>query len=87
MLFDWLATDHVVPHNPATAVRGPQHLVNTGETPVLAAVAPQAGQGRLHLCIGRTRAICWAPDKRVKSMTPPGPAGFTQDPRRAAPGP
>jgi site-specific recombinase XerD len=35
MLFDWLITGQVVPHNPATAVRGPKHVVKTGKTSVL----------------------------------------------------
>jgi site-specific recombinase XerD len=35
MLFDWLVTGQVVPMNPAAAVRGPKHVVNTGKTPVL----------------------------------------------------
>lgn len=35
MLFDWLVTGQVVPHNPAAAVRGPKHVVRTGKTPVL----------------------------------------------------
>jgi site-specific recombinase XerD len=35
MLFDWLVTSHVVPMNPAAAVRGPRHVVETGKTPVL----------------------------------------------------
>jgi site-specific recombinase XerD len=35
MLFDWLSTGQVVPMNPATAVRGPKHVVKTGKTPVL----------------------------------------------------
>jgi site-specific recombinase XerC len=35
MLFDWLIIGQVVPHNPASAVRGPKHVVNTGKTPVL----------------------------------------------------
>jgi site-specific recombinase XerD len=35
MLFDWLVTGQVVPMNPATAVRGPTHVVKTGKTPVL----------------------------------------------------
>jgi integrase/recombinase XerD len=37
MLFDWLVTGQVVPVNPAHAVRGPKHVVNTGKTPVLTA--------------------------------------------------
>jgi site-specific recombinase XerC len=35
MLFHWLITGHVVPHNPAAAVRGPKHVVKIGKTPVL----------------------------------------------------
>ncbi|MGH7119531.1 MAG: tyrosine-type recombinase/integrase [Acetobacteraceae bacterium] len=35
MLFDWLITGQVVPANPASAVRGPKHVVKTGTTPVL----------------------------------------------------
>jgi site-specific recombinase XerD len=35
MLFDWLVVGQVVPINPASAVRGPKHVVKTGTTPVL----------------------------------------------------
>jgi site-specific recombinase XerD len=35
MLFDWLIIGQVVPFNPASAVRGPKHVVKTGVTPVL----------------------------------------------------
>src|ERR1700683_4709379 len=35
MLFDWLITGQVVPFNPASAVRGPKHVVKTGVTLVL----------------------------------------------------
>lgn len=34
-LFDWLVTGQVVPVNPAASVRGPQHIVRNGKTPVL----------------------------------------------------
>src|SRR5437868_8602180 len=34
-LFDWLVTGQVVPTNPAASVRGPQHIVKGGKTPVL----------------------------------------------------
>jgi site-specific recombinase XerC len=34
-LFDWLVTDQVVPVNPAASVRGPRHVVTSGQTPVL----------------------------------------------------
>ena len=37
MLFDWLVMGQVVPVNPASAVRGPKHVVKTGSTPVLEA--------------------------------------------------
>jgi integrase/recombinase XerD len=35
-LFDWLASGGVLPFNPASAVRGPKHVVKRGKTPVLA---------------------------------------------------
>jgi site-specific recombinase XerD len=35
MLFDWLILGQIVPANPASAVRGPKHVVKTGKTPVL----------------------------------------------------
>ena len=35
MLFDWLIIGQVVPANPASAVRGPKHVVKVGKTPVL----------------------------------------------------
>jgi site-specific recombinase XerD len=34
-LFDWLVTGQVVPANPAGSVRGPRHVVTSGQTPVL----------------------------------------------------
>jgi site-specific recombinase XerD len=37
MLFDWLVVGQVLPMNPASAVRGPKHLVRKGRTPVLTA--------------------------------------------------
>jgi site-specific recombinase XerC len=36
-LFDWLVTGQVVPVNPAASVRGPNHSVRAGKTPVLEA--------------------------------------------------
>jgi site-specific recombinase XerC len=35
MLFDWLITGQVAPINPAATVRGQEHVVKTGKTPVL----------------------------------------------------
>ncbi len=37
MLFDWLVIGQIIPHNPATSVRGPKHVVKRGKTPVLTA--------------------------------------------------
>src|SRR3984893_1737353 len=34
-LFDWLVNGQVVPVNPAHTVRGPRHVVMSGQTPVL----------------------------------------------------
>lgn len=34
-LFDWLVVGQVMPINPAASVRGPQHVVTGGKTPVL----------------------------------------------------
>ena len=34
-LFDWLVTGQVMPVNPAHTVRGPRHVVTSGQTPVL----------------------------------------------------
>lgn len=36
-LFDWLVVGHVIPHNPAHAVRGPRFSATTGTTPTLTA--------------------------------------------------
>jgi site-specific recombinase XerD len=37
MLFDWMVLGQVLPMNPASAVRGPKHIVKRGKTPVLTA--------------------------------------------------
>jgi integrase/recombinase XerD len=37
MLFDWLVTGQVLPHNPAHSVRGPRYSIKKGKTPVLTA--------------------------------------------------
>jgi site-specific recombinase XerD len=41
-LFDWLVTGQVVPVNPAGSVRGPRHVVTSGQTPVLDPVEARA---------------------------------------------
>jgi integrase/recombinase XerD len=35
ILFDWLVTGQIVPHNPVAAVRGPTYVIKKGKTPVL----------------------------------------------------
>jgi integrase/recombinase XerD len=42
MLFDYLVTGQIVPHNPATAVRGPKYVIKRGKTPVLSQTEAQA---------------------------------------------
>src|SRR5690606_11441668 len=37
MLFDWLVVGQVLHVSPASAVRGPKHVVKRGKTPVLSA--------------------------------------------------
>jgi hypothetical protein len=34
-MFDWLVVGQIVPANPASAVRGPEHAIKTGKKPVL----------------------------------------------------
>ena len=34
-LFDWMVIGQIMPTNPASAVRGPRHIVRRGKTPVL----------------------------------------------------
>lgn len=34
-LFDWLVVGQIIPHNPASSVRGPSHSARSGKTPVL----------------------------------------------------
>ena len=47
MLFDWLVTGQIVDFNPASAVRGPKHVVKKDKTPVL--TAEEARHLRLNL--------------------------------------
>ena len=46
-LFDWLVVGQIVPVNPAASVRGPQHIVKSGKTPVLEP-AEARGAARQH---------------------------------------
>jgi len=41
-LFDWLVNGQVIPLNPAHTVRGPRHVVTSGQTPVLDPVEARA---------------------------------------------
>jgi site-specific recombinase XerD len=41
-LFDWLVVGQIVPVNPAASVRGPNHIVRKGKTPVLEPVEARA---------------------------------------------
>jgi Phage integrase, N-terminal SAM-like domain len=43
-LFDWLVTGQVVPVNPAGSVRGPRHVVTTGQTPVQCSIRSKRGR-------------------------------------------
>ena len=56
-LFDWLVIGQVVPVNPAASVRGPQHIVKQGKTPVLepAEARAAARQHRRHDAGGPAR--------------------------------
>jgi integrase/recombinase XerD len=60
MLFDWLVTGHVIPLNPAHAVRGPKHSVKKGKTPVLTAE-------EMRTASDACRFVC----QREFSLTPP----------------
>ena len=42
VFFDWLVVGQVPPFNPASSVRGPRHVINTGKTPVLSAKETRA---------------------------------------------
>ncbi len=42
ILFDYLVTGQVVPHNPAASVRGPKYVIKRGKTPVLTQGEAQA---------------------------------------------
>ena len=45
-LFDYLVTGGVLPHNPASSVRGPKHVVKVGKTPVLTEEGPGSSSTR-----------------------------------------
>ena len=48
-LFDWLVTGHVMLTNPAGSVRGPQHIVKGGKTPVLEPAETRALLGTIDI--------------------------------------
>jgi site-specific recombinase XerC len=54
-LFDWLVTGQVVPVNPAGSVRGPRHVVTSGQTPVL---DPSEARALLDTSMSRHMPAC-----------------------------
>ncbi len=48
-LFDWLVNGQAVPVNPAHAVRGPRHVVISGQTPVLDPAEARALLDSIHV--------------------------------------
>src|ERR1700675_1552020 len=57
-LFDWLVTGQVMPVNPAHAVRGPSHIVTTGQSPVLDPAEARGSRQHRHVDAGlRDRAL------------------------------
>jgi integrase/recombinase XerC len=59
-LFDWLVTGQVVPVNPAASVRGPRHVVTSGQTPVL-----DPGEARALLDSIDTRKVAGLRDRAL----------------------
>src|SRR5580704_5231118 len=60
MLFDFLVTGQIVPMNPAASVRGPNHVVRRGKTPVL-----KADQARALLDSIKTDSIIGLRDRAI----------------------
>ena len=54
-LFDWLVTGQVVPVNPTASVRGPRHVVTSGQTPVL---DPSEARALLDTSMSRHMPAC-----------------------------
>jgi site-specific recombinase XerC len=54
-LFNWLVTGHFVQVNPAASVRGPRHVVTSGQTPVLDPSEARAARQHRH---GRPSSVC-----------------------------
>jgi hypothetical protein len=57
-LFDWLVTGQVVPVNPAGSVRGPRHVVTSGQTPVLDPAEARAARQHRHVDRRRPALPC-----------------------------
>ena len=60
MLFDFLVIGQIVPTNPASSVRGPEHVVRRGKTPVL-----KADQARALLDSIKTDSIIGLRDRAI----------------------
>ena len=62
-LFDWLLTGQVVAVNPAASVRGPRHVVTSGQTPMLA---------RQTKTMKEERRLVWRVRRRWKEIAESG---------------
>lgn len=54
-LFDWLVNGQVIPVDPAHTVRGPRHVVTSGQTPVL---DPSEARALLDIIDTSTMPVC-----------------------------
>ena len=78
-LFDWLVTGQVVPVNPAGSVRGPRHVVTSGQTPVLDPIEARALldsiDGRSLIKLRQVALLICESEKESREMTeqPTGP--------------
>jgi hypothetical protein len=77
MLFDWLITGQVVPFNPASAVRGPKHVVKSGNR--LNCLARDAREAPLvpYSAIATESALC-KPMSAALFIAPPPPPPLTR---------
>jgi len=79
-LFDWLVTGQVVPVNPAGSVRGPRHVVTSGQTPVLES-SRGAGAARQHRCLNSCRSARSRADRADGLLLRPNRCGARDDGR------
>jgi Phage integrase, N-terminal SAM-like domain len=79
-LFDWLVTGQVVPVNPTGSVRGPRHVVTSGQTLVLDPTEG-AGAARQHRCLNPCRAARPRIDRPLGLFVRPHRGGVGHDSR------